>query len=101
LTQLQLQIQHDVGPAANPPTVTTELGTISLSGGQPVQRTLDSGDTATISASVGDGGLNINVAVHHLETQGSSTFEAALVTAQVGQSVIVKVGGNEIHFLPK
>jgi hypothetical protein len=101
LAQLQLQIQHDLGPSTVPPVLTTHLGEITLAEGRPLQRVLASGDQATLTASsVADGSWAINVIVRHVETDGSANVESTSVAAQPGQTVVVKTNGNEIHFTP-
>jgi hypothetical protein len=101
LTQLQTQIQYEISSSATPPVVTTNLGNLTLSEGQPVQQKLASGDEATLTASTSaDGNWLVNVVVQHTDASGVASVESTSVTLQPGQPAVVKTRGNEIHFTP-
>jgi hypothetical protein len=102
LSQLQLQIQYEIS-AGNPAATmaATNLGNITFAENQPIQKRLASGDEATLTATTSaDGNWAVNVSVQHTDANGRSSVETALTVVQPGQPTIIKMNGNEIHFVP-
>ena len=102
LTQLQTQIQFEIGSAAPRAVATTNLGDLALVDGHPVQRKLASGDEATFTAANNaDGNWSVNIIVRHINTNGIASVESTSIVLQPGQPADIKVTGNEIHFTPQ